>query len=321
MKNLFKTALILFISIGIISCSSDDDNNNEDPNAEVTIAAFVANNPDYSSLLAALERADLVSVLDGTDQFTVFAPNNAAFNAFLSANGFDNLNDVPVDLLSNVLLNHVVSGSVESTELSTGYINTLAVYGDTAANLSLYVDTSNGVTLNGMSSVSAADISASNGVIHAVETVIGLPTVVTFATADPTFTNLVAALTREDQPDYVSILSTAVGTDPAPFTVFAPTDAAFADLLDELGANGLGDIDTATLTATLNTHVVGGANVRQEDLTDGVVTTLGGDVTIAANDATITDANGRVSNIIVVNVQAANGVVHVIDKVILPELQ
>lgn len=321
MKNVLKIAFILFVSIGIISCSGDDDNNNEDPNAGVTIAGFVADNPDYSSLLAALERADLVSVLDGTDQFTVFAPNNAAFNAFLSANDFDSLNEVPTDLLSNVLLNHVVAGSVESTELSTGYINTLAVYGATAANLSLYVDTSNGVSLNGVSNVSAADINVSNGVIHAVETVIGLPTVVTFATADPTFTNLVAALTREDQPDYVSILSTGLGTDPAPFTVFAPTDAAFVDLLDELGASSLADIDAATLTATLNTHVVGGANVRQDDLEDGVVTTLGGDVTIGATDGTITDANGRVSNIIVVNVQAANGVVHVIDKVILPELQ
>ena len=94
MKNLLKPAFILMLSVSIVSCSSDDDNdNNGDPNAEVTIAAFVANNPDYSSLLAALERAELVSVLDGTDEFTVFAPDNAAFNAFLSANGFDNLND------------------------------------------------------------------------------------------------------------------------------------------------------------------------------------------------------------------------------------
>jgi uncharacterized surface protein with fasciclin (FAS1) repeats len=319
MKNLIRTSLIILVALVAFSCSNDDDNNVE-MNTEATIAGFVAENPQYTSLLAALERADLVSTLDGTSQFTVFAPNNAAFTAFLNANGFASLNDVPVDLLRNVLLNHVVAGTVESSQLSTGYVNTLATYGASDNNLSLYVNTASGVELNGISGVTDADISASNGVIHAVDAVIGLPTVVTFATADSTFENLVAALTRADQPDFVSILNTPLGTDPAPFTVFAPTNDAFADLLTELGATDLSDIDAATLTATLNTHVIAGANVRAEDLVDGVVTTLGGDINIDAGNAVITDANGRMSNIVVVNVQASNGVVHVIDKVILPQL-
>jgi uncharacterized surface protein with fasciclin (FAS1) repeats len=147
-----------------------------------------------------------------------------------------------------------------------------------------------------------------------------LPTVVTFATADPTFATLVAALTRADQPDYVAVLSTPAGTYPAPFTVFAPTNDAFVALLAELGASGLGDIDGAVLTATLNTHVIAGTNVRAEDLVDGTVSTLGADLVVDASSATLTDPNGRVSNIIVVNVQASNGVVHAIDKVLLPQL-
>lgn len=319
MKTLLKTSLIILLSVMVFACSDDDDNN-DNQNEEGTIAAFVATNSDYSSLLAALERANLVTTLDGTDDFTVFAPNNDAFSAFLTANGFASLTDVPVDVLTNVLLNHVISGTVESTDLTTGYVNTLATYGTSNNNLSLYVNTTSGVELNGISNVTAADISATNGVIHAVDVVIDLPTVVTFATADATFGNLVAALTRSDQPDFVSILSTPFGTSPAPFTVFAPTNDAFADLLIELGLNDLSDIETATLTATLNNHVIAGANVRAEDLVDGIVTTLGGDITIDASNATITDANGRVSNIVVVNVQAANGVVHAIDKVILPQL-
>ena len=319
MKNLVKYSLIILLSVVVLACSNDDDNA-IDPTPEVTIADFVAENPDYSSLLAALERADLASTLDGTDPFTVFAPNNAAFSAFLNANGFDSLNDVPVDILRNVLLNHVIAGTVESSQLSTGYVNTLAIYGTSDKNLSLYINTASGVELNGISNVTAADISVSNGVIHAVDVVIDLPTVVTFATADATFENLVAALTRQDQPDFVSILSTPFGTNPAPFTVFAPTNDAFADLLAELGVNDLSDIDTATLTATLNMHVIAGANVRAEDLVDGMATTLGGDIIIDAGNAVITDPNGRMSNIIVVNVQASNGVVHAIDKVILPQL-
>ena len=92
--------------------------------------------------------------------------------------------------------------------------------------------------------------------------------------------------------------------------------------MTELSAGSLDDIDGPTLTATLNTHVIAGANVRAEDLTDGLVAnTLGDDIEInVTGGATITDPNGRVSNIIVVNVQAANGVVHAIDKVILPQL-
>jgi uncharacterized surface protein with fasciclin (FAS1) repeats len=143
---------------------------------------------------------------------------------------------------------------------------------------------------------------------------------VTFATADPTFETLVAALTREDQPDFVGTLSTPNGTSPAPFTVFAPTNDAFADLLDELSLGSLDDIDTATLTATLNYHVIAEANVRADDLVSGPVTTLGGDIEIDADNGTITDANGRVINIIVTDVQAANGVVHVVSRVILPLL-
>ncbi|MCB0466288.1 MAG: fasciclin domain-containing protein [Aequorivita sp.] len=316
MKNLLKISLIVFITLGFASCSDDNDPN-PDPQTN-TIADFVASNDDYSSLKAALDKTDLTTTLAGQGDFTVFAPNNAAFAAFLNANGFASLDDVPTDLLKNVLLNHVVSGKVMAADLTTGYINTLATEASSGANLSMYVNISSGVKLNGISTVTSADIEADNGVIHAVNAVISLPTVVTFATADPTFATLVAALTRADQPDYVSILSTPEGTSPAPFTVFAPTNDAFAALLVELGANSLSDIDGPTLTAALNTHVIAGANVRAADLTDGTVTTLGADLVVDATNATLTDPNGRVSNIIVVDVQAVNGVVHVIDKVLLP---
>jgi len=288
-----------------------------------TIATFAAADPNYSTLLAALADSgnstpfvNLAS--DASQNLTVFAPSNTSFDDFL---GDLTLGDVSGAALDNILRNHVIIGeSVTSDELSNMYVNTSATFADTDKQLSLYVNTDDGVMLNGSSSVNAADIIASNGVMHGVDAVIGLPTVVTFATADPNFSNLVAALTRESEFTYVETLSTEAGTSPAPFTVFAPTNAAFGDLLAELSFPGLGDIPTATLEATLNLHVIAGANVRAEDLTSGTVTTLGGDVTIDASNATITDANGRVSNIIVTDVQASNGVVHAIDKVILPQL-
>lgn len=286
-----------------------------------TITGLAMMNKDLSILAQALSITGLDVVLNDRDaEFTVFAPSNDAFEAFLTANNLSGLNDIPVPVLTQVLLNHALSGVALSGNLSTTYTTTLATFGNTDSNISLYINTDNGVQLNGQSSVVAADITAANGVVHLVDAVIDLPTVVTFAVADPNFSNLVAALTRDDQPDFVSVLSTANGTAPAPFTVFAPINDAFADLLSELSLGSLDDVDGEILTAVLNMHVIAEANIRAEDLVSGPASTLGGDITIDAGNATITDPNGRVSNIIVVNVQAANGVVHAIDKVILPEL-
>jgi len=118
----------------------------------------------------------------------------------------------------------------------------------------------------------------------------------------------------------VETLSIPNGTDPAPFTVFAPINSAFDNLFTELGVEGIEDIDPATLTAALNTHVVAQANVRSTDLMDGTVATLGADLTVDASAGTLTDPNDRVSTIAVFDVQAANGVVHAIDTVLLPQL-
>lgn len=322
MKNLLNVrfSLLLFISIvTLTSCDNDDDGDIYVPE---TISEIAAATPALSNLVAALDRAGLVETLDNPGQYTVFAPTNNAFQAFLTENNFASLNDVPVNVLTQVLLNHVVLGKNVSTGLSTGYVNTLATYGNTELNLSMFINTASGVELNGISSVVNPDIEATNGVVHIVDAVIGLPTVVTFALADPTFDVLVAALTRETSFTFVNTLSTPNGTAPAPFTVFAPTNDAFVDLLAELSLSGLADVPTDTLAATLSMHVVAGANVQSSGLSDNMtVATLGGNITAnVTGGATLTDANDRVSDIIFTNVQAANGVVHVIDKVILPPL-
>lgn len=313
--NLFCKFLFLFVSIGVLT-SCDDDDNNTTPQQN-TIANIASNNADFSILVDALTRAGLVDAVNGTNLLTVFAPTNQAFNNFLAQNGFDSIDDVPLPVLTQVLLNHVVSGRVMSNQLTTGYVKTLATYGSTNSNLSMFINTAEGVLINGTVAVATPDIMASNGVIHAVGTVIPLPTVVTFATADPNFSILDQALTRDDQPDFVSILN-----GNGPFTVFAPTDAAFVALLGELGATELADIDQATLTATLQYHVVGDANVLSSALNNGQsVTTLQGGaftVNISGSNVTITDVANRVTNIVAVDVQANNGVIHVVDRVLLP---
>lgn len=321
-SNLVKfTALSLFF-VSFTACSDNDDDGVQPPIVETnTIADFVAANDNYSSLAAALEVAGLTATLDGTANYTVFAPDNDAFAAFLADNGFSTLGDVPVDLLQQVLLNHVQQGEIMSGDLSTGYITSMAVGGASEENLSMYINTDDGVMINGVATVETADIEVDNGVIHAVDAVIGLPNITTFATADPNFSILVAALTRE--PEYTFVETLSMTGDPAPFTVFAPTDEAFGDLLAELELSGLGDISSDFLAETLSYHVVANANVRSTDLSDGMeVSTLAPDTfTVNLGDTvTITDANGRTSTVIAADVQANNGVIHVLDTVLLPEL-
>ena len=306
-----------------MSCDVDD-NNKSYPVPLSTITEFAANNIDLSNLAAALNAADgnLLSLLNGGD-YTLLAPNNFAFEIFLAKNGFTSIDEVPKDILENILLNHVISGAVRSSDLAvavSGYTSTNATNTD-GDFLSMYFSTNNGVVFNGVSTVLNPDIAASNGVMHVVDALIELPTVVTFATANPGFETLVAALTRDDlSEDFVSILSTTI--EPAPFTVFAPTNEAFSSLFSELGVESLNDIDTATLESTLGTHVVAEANVRSEDLFNGMlITTIGDDLTISVGTGPqLVDLNSRTANIIAADIQAYNGVIHVIDNVMLPKL-
>ena len=322
LKLIPKLALMATVLFASTSCSNDDDAVTTPPQAQ-TIAEIAAGNSDLTSLVAALDRANLVTTLDGEGQFTVFAPNNASFAAFLNANGFANLEAVPVPLLREVLLNHVVSGRNLSTQLSTGYVKTLGKGSASDTNtLSMFLNTASGVTINGGmanggATVTTADVIASNGVIHLVNSVINMPTVVNHAIANPNFTSLVAALTRADQPDFAGILS---GT--GPFTVFAPTNDAFGSLLTELNLSGLADVPQATLENVLKYHVVAGSNVLSTSLKNYMMVTTfqGGTFTVNTpnSGSSITDTNNRMSNIIAVDVQASNGVVHAIDKVLLP---
>lgn len=312
-------ALIAFVSV---SCNNDDNDSSQTPQTIVSIAKA---NPELSNLVAALEKADLAATLNTSGSYTVFAPTNTAFSAFLSAKGYANLNEVPVAALKEILLNHVLSTKVKSTEIATGYVKTLAKGGASASNtISMYLEKGTGVTINGGktnggATVITADIEASNGIIHVVDGVIGLPTIVNHAIANKNFTTLVAALTYNPSSGFAGILS---GTASSPFTVFAPTNAAFTSFLTETGFSGLPAIPANVLETTLKYHVVAGANVLSTSLTNGqVVNTFAGQsfTVNLTGGAKITDASGRVSTIVATDVQCSNGIIHVIDKVLLPK--
>jgi uncharacterized surface protein with fasciclin (FAS1) repeats len=312
MKNLLKLLSLLLIITFLSSCDDDDDDTIVPTNTIVDVAV----NNNLSSLVAAVTRADLAITLSGDGPFTVFAPTNAAFQALLDSNvDWNSLNDIPVETLRSVLLFHVLSGSVASGDLSDTYVTTLST-GPNNEALSLQVEVTGGVEFNGDAGPITVDVEASNGIVHVIDKVMLPPNVVTLALNNSGFTSLVAALTDSRHTiDFVAGLSGA-----GPFTIFAPTNAAFQALLDSnTDWNSLADVPVATLEAVLLYHVVEEANVQSGELTNGDVPTLGGIITIdLTNGAQITTTSSQTVNIIVVDVQGTNGVIHGIDTVLLP---
>jgi uncharacterized surface protein with fasciclin (FAS1) repeats len=326
----FKLLSVFLLVVGLTGCSDDDDNNGGN-SADATTVVDVALENNLTSLATALTVTGLVDDLQGAGPFTVFAPTNNAFADLLTATGLDlnNLSAAEEDLVRNILLNHVIVGeNISATALvglGSGYRNTMAT-GPNGANLSIYFDASNGVMLNGQSSVTNADLTATNGTVHIVDTVIDLPTIATFATTNPALSILVDALVFADGGSpTVPYIETVSDATAGPFTVFAPTNDAFVNVLAELELTGFGEgegeLNAATTDAVLLSHIVSG-NIQSSGLPNGPVATLGAELTADNTAFNLTDPNDRVINIItsLVNIQAINGVVHAIDTVILPAL-
>lgn len=300
LKSILALSLIGLFTFS--ACSKDDDNDQmEEMQSIVEIAAT---NSSFSILVEALTKADLVGALEGNGPFTVFAPTNEAFAALLEDLGVESLDDLSAEALKPILLYHVVSGKVLSSQLTDGYVTTLSE-GPEESSISLQVKTGE-VMLNNSARVTTADVSASNGVIHIIDKVLLPPTVVDLAINNPSFSILVQAVVKAE---LVETLSGA-----GSFTVFAPTDAAFQQLFADLGVAGIADLTKEQLTPILLYHVVSG-NVMSGELSTGNVATLNGD--IAVNVGSAVTINGS-TQVVLTDVQGSNGVVHVIDKVLLP---
>lgn len=316
MKNLqFLFVTLITFNLFVFTSCSDDDSTPEPQVSSIVDTAIATD--DLSILVEALQSTDLVSALQADGPFTVFAPTNQAFQNLLDATpAWNTLSDIPTETLKNVLLFHVVSGEVRAADLTDTYVPTLSPAPNSEA-VSLKVEVTGGVEFNNSAAPVTTDIEATNGVIHIIDEVMLPPNVVSIALDNDNFSTLVAALTREDlTADFVSILS-----GDGPFTVFAPTNAAFQALLDSNDDwNGLGDIPVATLEAVLTYHVVSGANVQSRQLTDNQsVETLGGTLTVdLTNGAKVETSSNQSVNIVIVDVQGTNGVVHAVDAVLLP---
>jgi uncharacterized surface protein with fasciclin (FAS1) repeats len=313
-RQFLKLALAVSAAAVLAACGGDDDTPVAPAAPTKNIVELAVATPDLSTLVTAVKAAGLVATLSGPGPFTVFAPTNAAF-AKLPKADLDALLANPA-ALADVLKYHVVTGKVLKADIPFGKpIKTLQ-------GQEITIDTTATITdaNGGKSKITATDILATNGVVHLIDTVIlpkaaaPAPTknIVELAQATPSLSILVEAVVAAD------LATTLSGA--GPFTVFAPTDAAFAALLAELKITKPALLaDKPLLTKVLTYHVVKG-KVLKADIPFGTgITTLQGETITIDTSAVITDARARKSQITATDILATNGVVHLIDKVILPK--
>jgi uncharacterized surface protein with fasciclin (FAS1) repeats len=326
-RKLFSLLLVMMVfSVMVVPVTAQEGGEDELPSiAEIVVASAESDEPEFTMLLAAVEGAGLTAALDETGPYTVFAPTDAAFVALLEALEVDAetlLADT--ELLTSVLLYHVVPGVFYAEDVVSfdGERLATAFWG---SSVEIAVS-DEGATIDN-ANIIVTDIEASNGVIHVIDAVIvpgedegalrefpaGEQSVVEIASGSEDFATLTAAvLSSEDAATYL--------TEASFVTVFAPTNEAFANLLAtlELSAEEL-LADTETVEAVLAYHVSPWA-FRAEDVIalDGafIGTLLPGYAIYISLDGEAAFADD--STITAVDVEASNGIIHVIDSVLLP---
>lgn len=315
-KNKIFYLLMLLVLTVFSSCQKDDElypQLGDDPR---NIAEVLEQNPDLSKVSEAVGQTSLDSLFRHSSTYLFFAPNNAAFS------GVD-LSTMSEAQINNLLLNHVVSTTTADfvSNLSTGYVTTMAT-GPDGESLNVFINKEN-LSVNGNASfVSGSyDIGTTNGVIHVVDSLVAPPSLVDQAKANPNYSMLAEAIKLAGLTDALSAVDPE--NDNYPMTLFAPTNTAFENLMARLngafGWESLSEVPTETLQQILMYHVVTGENTLAALVPGTEFTAMDGNTFSTDDNSVISDASYDTANIVLTDIQAINGVMHGIDKVLLPE--
>ena len=306
MFNWLKRLFLLSMVAVLAACGGDDDEHG-------VIVDVAKGDPRLSILVEAVTAADLADTLSAAGPYTVFAPTNDAFAALLAELGVTKdqlLANKP--LLTAVLKYHVLAGRVPAAQVPLGKAITPLEGGIFKIDqVDGALRTTDGRNRSGR--IVQTDVEASNGVIHVIDKVL-LPadkTLVQTVLATPALSILGEAVVA------AGLVDTLNGT--GPFTVFAPTNDAFAALLAELGVTKDQLLaNKPLLTQVLTYHVLAGRVLKADVPVNTPITTVQGGSFSVSPALSITDQRGRSAAIVATDVLASNGVAHVIDKVILP---
>ncbi len=334
-------SLIAVFALVLAACSTDDSSDTteadtpattEAPAEETSVVDLAISAGGFSTLVAAIEAAGLVETLEGEGPFTVFAPTDEAFGAALEALGItaeELLADT--DTLTSILTYHVLAQEADSQLVSTLDGESVATVNGAEVNISV---TDGSVMVNDATVVSA-DLAADNGIVHVINAVLlppdfGMMEETTTTTVQETSNTIVDIVVGNEDFSILLAAVEAAGlvdalADPeATLTVFAPTNDAFEAALEALGITAEELLaDTETLTAILTYHVLGSIVTSSDIAGAGVeeipVETLNGAelVVVVGDDGTVSFKD-QAATVVQVDIEADNGVIHVIDAVLLP---
>ena len=356
-----KNIKILFTAIvgSLFFCScAEEENLNRIPfvtgevENPVTISQVIIKDPNLSTFesILRLVEADksstslelkLLSLLNLPGNNTVFLPSNEAFEVFKQENGISNLNALPIATLRSIVSNHVLSGTIKSSDFTTGFVTTNALStAKKTLNLNMYVNTSNGVLLNNTSKIIEADKILTNGVVHVVDKVIPVPTVADFISFVPSLSGFKTTLEYTNNlflTNGFNLFNLLDGDNTV--TLFAPTNAAFTAALTDIDPTGattsFTQLDQIEVGNLLRYHFILASNSTTSGIYSSgfssatnskFVMHLGSTtrVNFDGKAKNFTDVRGRVANISQekgsFDIQASNGIIHFLDKVLLPTL-
>jgi transforming growth factor-beta-induced protein len=300
MKRSLKFLVFLFLGLVLAACQRSEPM----PSA----MDVMKEDSRLDTFMTAMNQND--GMMEDGKTYTIFAPTTEAFFKFFADSDMTAEEFLSQDGLAKVLKYHVAEGSLKAADIiAAGKVKTVE-----GSDITVTTQGSN-VLLNGTAKVIEADLMASNAVIHIIDAVLMPPmppapkNIVEIAAGDERFSTLVAAVTK------AGLVETLSG--PGPFTVFAPTNDAFAALLADLGITAEELLASPDLTSILTYHVVAG-KVTAADVVklDKATTVNGKDIMIEVKDGNVI-LNGSIK-VIITDIMASNGVIHVIDGVLLP---
>lgn len=323
-NKLLFAAVAVFLLVGFSSCEKDD--------VSPSIAAIAVTNADFSLLEGAAVQGGVAVTLsnpnpnDLTGNFTVFAPNNSAFGrlGFATEADFSLLDQ---SFLTNTLLYHVSDGDFTGSKIEEGMMS-----GSLLGPGRRFINRDGVQYING-SRILATDVQAENGLVHVIDKVL-LATGVDIVQSAVALSNAQVFRTPElsflvEVVLYAELAGALTASEGSPsFTVFAPSDAAFRQLGVDLGValeqpEDIRKLPKETVTAVLLNHVIADGGQFTPEMREGMVSPLGGgQLSIGAfNNGVLTvqgNGNSQAANMLIPDVQTTNGVVHMIDRVLLP---
>lgn len=315
-STLLLWSMALFLCLSGWGCDGSEESRIIEP--DHTVLQVVNQHSAVSLFSTALKQAGLSDILKNQNiSFTVFAPQNQAFDAYLQARGYTSLQEVPAAELNQLIGYHISLGKRLASALDS------ALLVDTYNDKKIFIhNTGNNIILNNQSGIVENNLLANNGVVHTIDQVLSPPTqtiaayIATRATAEEAadFILLHAALQHAGMLSFLD-------DKRQEFTFFAPTDAAFMaagyatveDILNE---------DPAVLKSVLRYHLI--SRYRFASMfTNGNLTTLqGNSLSLNADNKTITGAgNAEAASLLSTeqDILTTNGILHAIDRVLLPE--